>query len=71
MPLCYRCGAPASEAVEFCPQCGIRLTSRDQGLDLLKIFGAISLALSALVLGAAGSFYLVFFFGATIYDSRA
>ena len=60
MPLCYRCGAPANDEAEFCPQCGTRLATRNRGLDLLKIFGAVSLALSALVMGAAGACFFLF-----------
>src|SRR5687768_16653982 len=57
--LCYRCGAPASEESEFCPQCRTRLTNRNRGADLLMIFGSISLILTTLVLGVGGACLII------------
>ena len=60
--LCYRCGAPASEEAEFCPQCGTQFskprTYQPSPVSCLKdftigclIFGAVFTAFGTVVFG--------------------
>ena len=56
---CRRCGTTLAPDARYCSRCGAAVGPASPGMTLLRVLGAIGLAIGAIALGLLGTCFLI------------